>query len=108
MNLFVSNLPRELTEEELKEFFESCGTVTSAKIIMDRETNRPRGFGFVEMATKEEGEQAIEKLHETELKGRPLIVKEAIEREKRAPRSGGGGFRDNKRAPKAGGFNKKW
>ena len=96
MNLFVSNLPHQLSEDELREHFSSCGTVTSAKIIMDRETNRPRGFGFVEMSSKEEGEKAINDLNDKELGGRPLLVKEAIEKERR-PR---GNFKDKRNSDK--------
>ncbi len=85
MKLFVTNLPRQCSEDELKEHFSACGTPVSAKIILDRETGRSRGFGFVEMSSSEEGQRAIDELNEKELGGRPLVVKEAIEKE-RAPR----------------------
>ena len=89
MKLFVANLPRQCTEEELLEFFKQCGTPQSAKIIMDRETGNPRGFGFVEMSSAEEGQKAIEELNDQDFGGRPIAVKEAQEREKRPARSNG-------------------
>lgn len=93
MKLFVANLPRECTEDELKEFFSSCGTPVSVKIIMDRETGQSRGFGFVEMSNRDEGQRAVDELNEKELGGRPIAVKEAKEQQRRDPRSGGGGRR---------------
>lgn len=103
MKLFVTNLPRQCSEEELIEHFSSCGTPTSAKIILDRETGRSRGFGFVEMSNSEEGQRAIQELNDKELGGRPLVVKEAVEQERRerrpAPRRdnrGGGGRGGNR------------
>ena len=68
-----------------------AATVESVKIIMDRDTGRPRGFGFVEVATDEEAKKAIEELNEKELDGRPLIVKEAVEKERKPFRPNNGG-----------------
>lgn len=90
MKLFVANIARECSEDELKEAFSSCGEVKSLKIITDRETGLPRGFGFVEMDSREAGEKAIAELHEKEFHGRAIVVNEAREQERRP---GGGGNR---------------
>jgi RNA recognition motif-containing protein len=74
----------------LKEFFSSVGTVVSASVIMDRETNRSKGFGFVEMSSDEEAKKAVDELNGKELDGRAIVVNEARPREER-PRGGGGG-----------------
>lgn len=84
--LFVGSLPYRTTDEELEEFFSVVGKVVSARVIIDHETNRSKGFGFVEMATEEEAKAAIEQLNGKELGGRTLIVNEAhpqIRRERR-------------------------
>lgn len=81
--LYVGNLSFQATDADLHEFFEQAGTVVSARVIMDRFANRPRGFGFVEMATFEEGQKAIQMLNGRVFKDRSLIVNEA--------RSGGPG-----------------
>lgn len=83
MKLYVGNLPYALTEEELSEFFESCGAVATAMIIKDRESGRSKGFGFVEMENADDAKAAIEKLNGSEFKGRPLVVNEARPREDR-------------------------
>jgi len=88
MNIYVGNLPHELTEEELRQAFETFGEVTSAKIIMDKFSGVSRGFGFVEMSTKAEAQAAITGLNGTELKGRTLNVNEA--RPRSESRQGGG------------------
>ena len=88
MNIYVRNLPHELTEEELRQAFETFGEVTSAKIIMDKFSGVSRGFGFVEMPTKAEAQAAITGLNGTELKGRTLNVNEA--RPRSESRRGGG------------------
>jgi len=85
--LYVGNLAFETSSEELKTLFGQAGTVESVSLIEDRETGRSRGFGFVEMSTKEEGAAAIEKFNGTDLGGRALNVNEAKPRENRA---GGG------------------
>ena len=91
MNIYVGNLPWDLTEEDLREAFAAFGEVETAKIVTDRETGRARGFGFVEMPNKDEGTAAISGLNEKDLKGRSIKVNEARPRtENRQP--GGGGF----------------
>ncbi|HVX25859.1 MAG TPA: RNA-binding protein [Parafilimonas sp.] len=82
MNIYVSNLSFHTSEEDLKDLFSKFGTVTSAKIILDRETNRPRGFAFVEMPSEEEGSNALKGLNNKEIEGRPLSVTVAREKEK--------------------------
>ena len=81
MNIYVSNLSFHTGETELKDLFEKFGEVVSAKIIMDRETNRSRGFGFIEMPSTEEGNAAIKGLNQREIQGRPLSVSQAREKE---------------------------
>jgi RNA recognition motif-containing protein len=83
MNIYVGNLSYDMREEELKEAFEEYGTVDSAKIIIDRATNRSKGFGFVEMPDDEEAKSAISGLDGKEVLGRPLKVNEARPREER-------------------------
>ena len=75
--LFVGSLPYSTTDDELKTLFEAHGTVDSAVVIMDRQTNRSKGFGFVEMSSDEEAAAAIEALHESEVGGRKIVVSEA-------------------------------
>ena len=83
MKLYVGNLSFETSKNELQTLFAQTGTVENVSLIEDRETGRSRGFGFVEMSTKEEGAAAIEKLNGQELGGRALKVNEAKQREKR-------------------------
>lgn len=83
MKLFVGNLPYDMTEEDLQTTFEKAGEVQSAKIIFDKYTSRSKGFGFVEMSSREEAATAISELNGKEVNGRPLAVKEAIEKERR-------------------------
>jgi RNA recognition motif-containing protein len=80
--LYVGNLSYEMTETQLHTLFSEAGEVTSAKIITDRETGQPRGFGFVEMETKLEGQKAISMLNGRSLDGRPLKVNEAKPQQK--------------------------
>jgi len=95
MNLYVSNLPYSISEEELEAVFSEIGVVTSTKIITDRETRRSRGFAFIEMESGEDGEAAIEELNGVELKGREIQIKKAIPREDRGGSGNfGGGSRD--------------
>ncbi|MHC4391918.1 MAG: RNA recognition motif domain-containing protein [Planctomycetota bacterium] len=89
-NIYVGNLPFSITETELRELFEQYGAVQRASVVMDRETNRPRGFGFVEMTSDAEGDAAIEALDGQDNGGRALRVNEAKPRQPRE-RSGGGG-----------------
>lgn len=93
MNLYVSNLSYNLTDNELRETFERYGLVSHARIILDRETGRSRGFAFVEMPNDDEARAAINGLNNVELSGRPLKVVEARPREERpfTPRPSGGG-----------------
>ena len=92
MKLYVGNLPDQLTEEALKNMFTEAGPVASAKIIMDRYTGQPRGFGFVEMETKMDGQRAISMLNGKEVDGRTLKVNEARPQQKRGGFGGGGRF----------------
>jgi cold-inducible RNA-binding protein len=89
--LFVGNLSWDVTENELQDTFAQHGPVSEVKVMMDRDTGKPRGFAFVTMATKEGAEAAIQKLNGTELQGRALTVNEARAREDRPPGGGGGG-----------------
>ncbi len=91
MKLYVGNLSFQTSSEDLQELFSQAGTVESASVVEDRETGRSRGFGFVEMATKEEGEAAIAQFNGKEVNGRNLNVNEARPREDRGGRGGGGG-----------------
>ncbi|MFQ6083400.1 MAG: RNA recognition motif domain-containing protein [Candidatus Aminicenantia bacterium] len=91
MNIYVGNLSREVTEDDLRQAFETFGEVTSAKIITDKFSGVSRGFGFVEMPTKAEAQAAITGLNGKELKGRTLTVNEA--RPRSEGRRGGGGQR---------------
>jgi len=83
--IYVGNLPFTTTSETLSEIFASFGQVDSSKIVMDRETGRSKGFGFVEMAAEQEANTAIEKLHGSDYGGRALTVNEARPMEKRDP-----------------------
>jgi RNA recognition motif-containing protein len=90
MKLYVGNLSFKTSSEDLQELFSQAGTVESASVIEDRETGRSRGFGFVEMATKEEGEAAIAQFNGKEVGGRNITVNEARPREDRGGGGGGG------------------
>jgi cold-inducible RNA-binding protein len=91
--IYVGNLPFTTTSESLTEIFASFGQVESSKIVMDRETNRSKGFGFVEMTDAFEADTAIEKLHGSDFGGRALTVNEARPMEKRDPSRAAQGFR---------------
>jgi RNA recognition motif-containing protein len=88
--LYVGNLPFSTTEQDLNNMFSQCGTVESAKIIMDRDTGRSKGFGFVEMSSDAEALAAITKYNGQDFNGRPLTVNEAKPMAPREPRGGGG------------------
>ncbi len=103
MKIFVAGLPYDLDDAELEEIFEKFGTVTSAKVAMDKETGKSKGFGFVDMQNAEEGRDAIENLKDISLGKKPLIVKEA--EEKQGPPSSGG-FRPGGGGFKPGGQNR--
>lgn len=110
MNLFVAGLPYDLDDAELEEIFEKFGKVVSAKVSMDRETGKSRGFGFVKMENAADGQEAIEMLKGIFLGKKELIVKEAEDRPGGGggrpggdSRGGGGGF--NRRPPGGGGYS---
>jgi len=86
MNIYVGNLSYDLTEKELEELFTDFGSVSATRIITDRQSGRSKGFGFVEMDNKAEGEEAIKQLDGKEMNGRPLKVNEARPREERPRR----------------------
>ena len=90
MKLYVGNLNFKTSGEDLQELFGQVGTVESASVVMDRDTGRSRGFGFVEMASNEEGQKAIEQFNGKEFNGRNLSVNEARPREDRGGGGGGG------------------
>ena len=90
MKLYVGNLSFNTSVEDLEKTFGEIGTVDSANLIEDRETGRSRGFAFVEMSSKESGQEAITKLNGMELNGREMLVNEAKPRENRAGSGGGG------------------
>ena len=94
MNIYVGNLNYNLTEEELNEVFSEYGEVVSVKIVMDRETGRAKGFGFVEMANEADGERAVEELDGAEVSGRNMKVNKARPRPERPERRSYGGGRD--------------
>jgi RNA recognition motif-containing protein len=91
--LYVGNLPFSASEDSLRAHFEQCGTVTSCKIIIDRDTGRSKGFAFVETGSPDEAQTAISKLSGGQFEGRPLNVSEARPMQ---PRGGGGGFGDDR------------
>jgi len=77
MNIYIGNLPYSISEDELRELFAAHGEVSSANIIMDRESGRSKGFGFVEMPDKAQGEAAVNALNQTDVQGRSVRVNEA-------------------------------
>lgn len=94
--LFVAGLPYEVTDDQLQEYFAKVGSVASAKVITDRNTGRSKGFGFVEMASEEEAQKAIDELNGTTFISREIIVKEAYPMKDRGDfdKRGGGDSRD--------------
>ena len=98
MKLFIGNLPKEYTEDDLNQLLSEFGSPKNPKIIKDHETGQSRGFGFIELETKEEATAAIEGLNDKDLGGRSLTVSEAREQERR-----GGGGRGGRRPPHRGG-----
>lgn len=105
MKLFVAGLPYDLYDDELVEIFEKFGPLVSAKVTLDKETGKSRGFGFVEMQNEQDGKDAIEHLNDISLGKKPLVVKRADERPSGggSSSSGGGGFRRNNGG--GGGYN---
>jgi RNA recognition motif-containing protein len=102
MKLYVGNLAFQTSSEDLQQLFAQAGTVESASVVEDRETGRSRGFGFVEMSSKEEGEAAIAQFNGKEVNGRNLTVNEAKPRENRG--GGGGGGRGGFGGGRGGGY----
>ena len=90
--LYVGNLPYSVRDEDLQQSFGQFGAVTSAKVMMERDTGRSKGFGFVEMASDAEAQAAITGMNGQPLGGRSVVVNEARPMEARPPRTGGGGF----------------
>ncbi len=90
--LFVGSLSYSVNDDQLQDAFAACGTVVSAKVIMDRETGRSKGFGFVEMSSEEEAQNAIKQMNGKDIGGRPVTVSEARPQEnrERRPYNGGG------------------
>jgi RNA recognition motif-containing protein len=93
MNIYVANIAFKASEAELKELFQQRGEVSSAKIVIDRETNRSRGFGFIEMPDSNAAQQAISELNGFNFLGKEIVVSEA---------------RPKSDSPKSGGFGKRW
>ena len=91
MKLYVGNLSFDASETDLQELFAQAGQVESARIITDMYTGKSRGFGFVEMANRDEGQKAIDQFNGKDLKGRPIVVNEAKPQERRPGGGGGGG-----------------
>jgi RNA recognition motif-containing protein len=120
MNIFVGSLPYSLEEADLQELFEAYGEVTTVKIIIDRESGRSKGFGFVEMSDDEAAQKAISGLNGSEVSGRSIAVSQAEDKKPGDRRSGGGGgfgggnrggggggySRDNNRGGGGGGYSK--
>ncbi|APW48080.1 RNA recognition motif-containing protein [Rhodoferax antarcticus] len=90
--LYVGNLPYSFRDDDLQQAFSQHGSVTSAKVMMERDTGRSKGFGFVEMGSDAEAQTAINAMNGQQFGGRGLVVNEARPMEPRPPRSGGGGF----------------
>ena len=101
--LYVGNLPYTVRDEDLQQAFGDFGTVNSAKVMMERDTGRSKGFGFVEMGSDAEAQAAVEGMNGQSLGGRSLVVNEARPMEARPPRTGGGGFGGGRRGG-GGGF----
>ena len=103
--LYVGNLPYSFRDEDLQQAFAAHGTVSSAKVMMERDTGRSKGFGFVEMGSDAEAQAAINGMNGQPLGGRSLVVNEARPMEPRPPRSGGGGYGGGGRREGAAGGN---
>ena len=101
--LYVGNLPYTVRDDDLQQSFSAFGNVTSAKVMMERDTGRSKGFGFVEMGNDAEAQQAIAGMNGQSLGGRSLVVNEARPMEARPPRTGGGGFGGGRREGGGGG-----
>lgn len=108
--LFVGSLPYSVTDDDLADLFKEFGTVASAKVIFDRETNRSKGFGFVEFDNDDEAKAAIDALNNKEIQGRTIVVNEARPQEARPPRRdfGGGGNGGSRGGQGGGGYNNRY
>jgi RNA recognition motif-containing protein len=104
MNIYVGNLLFDVTEDELKELFAPFGQVTEVRLIMDKFSGKTKGFGFIEMPSKEEAQKAIEGLNGKDIKGRAMTVNEAKPKVERGGRGGRGGFGGGGRGRERGGF----
>ncbi len=102
MNIFVANIERKVTDEQLQELFAQHGEITSLKLIKDRDTGVSKGYAFVEMPNDDEAQKAIDALNEYELEGRALAVNEARPKTEYKKSSGGGGYKGGG----GGGYNK--
>jgi len=109
--LYVGNLPYSYRDSDMEQAFSQFGTVTSAKVMMERDTGRSKGFGFVEMSSEAEARAAIDGMNGQQIGGRGLVVNEARPMEPRAPRSGGfggggggGGYGGGRREGGGGGY----
>ncbi len=103
--LYVGNLPYTVRDDDLQQAFSAFGAVNSAKVMMERDTGRSKGFGFVEMGSDAEAQSAIQEMNGQSLGGRSLVVNEARPMEPRPPRTGGGGFGGGRREGGFGGGN---
>ena len=101
--LYVGNLPYTVRDDDLQQSFSAFGNVNSAKVMMERDTGRSKGFGFVEMGSDAEAQSAISGMNGQSLGGRSLVVNEARPMEARPPRTGGGGFGGGRREGGYGG-----
>ncbi|MDE3091373.1 MAG: RNA-binding protein [Chloroflexota bacterium] len=100
--LYVGNLSYNISEEQMRQLFSQAGEIKEVSLILDRETRRPKGFGFVEFNTQAEAEKAIQMFNEYELDGRKLMVNMARPREERG--AGGGGYRGGGGGGRGGGY----
>lgn len=110
MKLYIGNLSFDTNNQDLEQLFAQSGTVESANVITDRDTGRSRGFGFVEMSSKSEGEAVISEFNGKEVNGRSLVVNEAKQREERGGggRGGYGGGGGNRGGNNRGGGSSRW
>jgi len=103
MNIYVGNLPRKVTEDEVRQAFAEFGQITEVRLIMDKFSGESKGFGFIEMPSKEEAEKAIEEMNEKEFMGRALNVSEAHPKPDRRGGGGRGGFGNSRGGGSRGG-----
>jgi RNA recognition motif-containing protein len=103
--LFVGSLPYSVTDQDLEDLFKQFGDVTSAKVIFDRETNRSKGFGFVEFDDDDAAKKAVDQLNNSDMQGRTIVVNEARPQEARPPRRDFGD-RDNRGGQGGGGYSR--